>query len=344
MQTIYERLDDLVKNPIPIDVKFIRLGRTSRNASYCIKESKIMFGFGTATNIEFWNTLKDGNIPNQEIKAQISSGEKSSVAFRQVKAFFEDEGDTLWVTSLNRSLYFGFSDGGNAEVAQNGEVQKSMKFGWVHKDRKGKVLEVSSLNGGITKTLSYQSTMCNFSPTYAELLVNRILCAPSAARSATENAYNCLTDELEGLIRTFKPRDFELLIELIISRAGLKRIGVAGKQEETVDLELCHPITNERLVVQVKSETSQNELEEYIRNYKGINDNVQGCKMIYAYHTGKIQTAEPNVIPSSKTLGSGFFVPSSAVNTPASVSASRPQTSSFCRCDTGGLSVKIPMR
>ncbi len=85
-------------------------------------------------------------------------------------------------------------------------------------------------------------------------------------------------------------------MELIISRAGLKRVGVAGKNEVTIDLVLNNPVTDERWIVQVKSETNQKQFESYLEEYKEINQNVGKCKMIYAFHTGKVENVAENVL------------------------------------------------
>lgn len=297
MESIFDKLAKLVKEDKSVKVKFIRLGRGSCNADYCIKNKKITFGFSSDKNLIFWNSLKNQRILDEEIKTELKKqGENVSVGFRQCKDFFNDDGDVLWITSFNTALHFGFSDGANAYTSLDNVTQKSMQFGWLSKDLKGNQLLISGLNGGITKTLSYQGTICDFSEVYAKLLINRILCIPNPRRVETEKAYNDLIERSKPLIQAFTPKDFELLVELIISRAGLKRMGVAGKNEETIDLVLNNPITDERWIVQVKSDTNQNEFEKYLKAYIEISQNVEKCRMIYAFHTGKVKNADKNVL------------------------------------------------
>lgn len=296
MESIFDKLKKLVEERKHVKVKFIRLGGGSCNADYCIKNGKITFGFGTDKNLNFWNSLKLNEISDEKIKAELKEqGQNVSVGFRQCKDFFQDDGTVLWITSFKTALYFGFSDGENANLSDKG-TEKTMLFGWGNKDKNGNPLLISGLNGGITKTLSYQSTICDFSEVYAKLLINRILCIPNSHRVETEKAYNDLVEKSKFLIQAFTPKDFELLVELIISRAGLKRVGVAGKNEETIDLVLDNPITHERWIVQVKSDTNQKQFESYLEKHKEISQNVGKCKMIYVFHTGKVENATDDVL------------------------------------------------
>jgi hypothetical protein len=59
--------------------------------------------------------------------------------------------------------------------------------------------------------------------------------------------------------------DFETLVDIIFARSGWNRVSALGSTKKLVDLELEHPIINERAAVQVKSVASQNTLDSYVR-------------------------------------------------------------------------------
>lgn len=299
MSTVYEKLKKLSDNgEKTIKVKFIRLGKSGGRFKECEENKVSYFGFGSQGFISDCNNIKE-NI--QFIKDKIASQgyKKVEDTVRQFESFFVDDGKTLWVTTANRTIYFGFSDGNDAFLKNvNGidETFKNMEFGWTNKDSEGNALNISSLNGGITKTLAYQSTICNFSEKYAGLLVNRILNIASKEKENAKSACENLVISLETLIRTFSDQDLELLIELIISRSGLKRIGVAGKQEELIDLEIQHPMTGEIYIVQVKSQAKKLEFLDYVVKFRDYKKNNQECKMIYAFHQGKIENNDDDII------------------------------------------------
>lgn len=74
------------------------------------------------------------------------------------------------------------------------------------------------------------------------------------------------------LIRLLVPHDFELLVDLIFTASGWRRIGVVGKTQKTIDIALELPSTGERAFVQVKSKTKQSELDQYLLLFEEMDD------------------------------------------------------------------------
>ena len=58
------------------------------------------------------------------------------------------------------------------------------------------------------------------------------------------------------LIKNLTWRDFELLVDLVFSSAGWRRLGVLGKTEKDIDLDMVQPVTQERIMIQVKAVAS----------------------------------------------------------------------------------------
>src|SRR3546814_13991831 len=69
------------------------------------------------------------------------------------------------------------------------------------------------------------------------------------------------------MVRDLDWRDFEVLVDLILTRAGWRRISALGEGEVDIDLMLDHPTTGETAWVQVKTGTSQAELEDYLQRF-----------------------------------------------------------------------------
>src|SRR3546814_7207837 len=70
-----------------------------------------------------------------------------------------------------------------------------------------------------------------------------------------------------AMVRDLDWRDFEVLVDLILTRAGWRRISALGEGEVDIDLMLDHPTTGETAWVQVKTGTSQAELEDYLQRF-----------------------------------------------------------------------------
>ena len=70
------------------------------------------------------------------------------------------------------------------------------------------------------------------------------------------------------MIRQLDWRDFETLIDLIFARGGWQRSSVLGKDQADVDLILTQPTIGETAWVQIKSKTSQAELDDYLGRFR----------------------------------------------------------------------------
>jgi hypothetical protein len=93
-------------------------------------------------------------------------------------------------------------------------------------------------------------------------------------------------------MRQLGPNDFELLVDLVFTASGWRRLGVVGKTQKTLDLDIELPSTNERAFVQIKSKTSSKELSQYIAQFEQQD---QFDRMFYVYHSGEAQTEIENV-------------------------------------------------
>jgi hypothetical protein len=93
------------------------------------------------------------------------------------------------------------------------------------------------------------------------------------------------------LMRLLTPRDFELLVDLVFSTSGWRRVGIVGKTQKTLDLDLILPSTGERAFVQVKSRTTSEELAEYVARI----DDGPYDKMFFVFHSGEADTLDRRV-------------------------------------------------
>jgi hypothetical protein len=88
-----------------------------------------------------------------------------------------------------------------------------------------------------------------------------------------------------ALMRLLTPKDFELLVDLVFTTSGWRRVGVVGKTQDTLDIDLMLPSTGERAFVQVKSKMTSKELGEYLAKLGDRADLYS--RMFYVYHSGE---------------------------------------------------------
>ncbi len=69
------------------------------------------------------------------------------------------------------------------------------------------------------------------------------------------------------LVARLGDKDFEVLVDLILSRSGWARLARRGGTTEAIDIEAENAATGEIAFVQVKSSATQSTLDDYVRRF-----------------------------------------------------------------------------
>jgi hypothetical protein len=272
-------------------VRYIKLGRGGSWEDDCIETNTIRLGFGTREHFELCASGKWLEL-GAKYAAEGRSQGKVTETVNQIRTFFEDDGSILWITFSRRLMWWARADPDTSIYPHSEDGTFRPVLGaWRSTDERGQTLHMDALSGAVTQLASYRGTSCDVStPEYVLLRV-------SGKRLAVVSKAERLTAELSATIievmRLLTPKDFELLVDLVFSESGWRRLGVLGKTEKTVDMELELPTTRERAFVQVKSRASQREFdEEYAEAFHAMK---QVERMFYVYHTGTITSADPAI-------------------------------------------------
>jgi hypothetical protein len=283
-------------------VRYIKLGRAGGWTKDCLKEGTIRIGFDTDRHLDIcssgqWDRLKACYQNEGFMPARATS------RCNQVRAYFEDAGDTLWITFHDTLLWWAIVDPGlTPKIAadSDGTTRKTIS-GWHSTNVLGESLHMSNLAGHLTQLMGFQGTSC--ASRDVEYVVRRLNGQRSPEAEEAERLSRELGVAVQAMITKLTPKDFELLVDLIFSTSGWRRLGVTGGTQKTMDMELLLPTTSERAFVQVKSQTTQNEFEEEYRDVFARMD--QYKRMFYAYHTGNITCADSGItLLDSKKLSS----------------------------------------
>jgi hypothetical protein len=103
-----------------------------------------------------------------------------------------------------------------------------------------------------------------------------------------------LIDTLVPLIRGLHWKDFELLVELVMTQGGWRRVSATGGTQHTTDLDLELPLTGERAIVQVKSKLEQSAVGKIAAD---LVDAAGNARVFIAYHTssGPLSIDQENI-------------------------------------------------
>jgi hypothetical protein len=109
------------------------------------------------------------------------------------------------------------------------------------------------------------STICAIK--HADYLLRRIRDEPDPLHAQATALKVEMCEIGLRMIRQLDWRDFETLVDLIFARGGWQRSSVLGKGQADVDLILTQPTIGETAWVQIKSGTSQAELDDYVGRF-----------------------------------------------------------------------------
>jgi hypothetical protein len=284
-----------MKNKEHNKYRYIKLGQGGEFAHDCINQNKIMLGFLSGED-EMFDACTTKNWEEVEkilfkMRTNQISGKKPKTVkndLRQVKEFFDPPENRIWITFHNRFLYWGKMSNNPPVKFRTNLTQYSMDSeGWKCNDINNKPIKMDDLAGHLTMVSQYRGTICDIKN--ENYLDRRIHGKKSVEYVKGKESLDSLHEAIIKMMCALDPRDFEVLVETVFVNCGWKRLGRAGETEEAIDLLLSRLSANgteEIVAVQVKSNTKQEEYQNYVEKLVGYD------KSFFVYHTGKVHQIE----------------------------------------------------
>jgi len=257
---------------------FIKLGREGEWEEECILRDKtIKLGFDNPLHSEClageWHKIHEYWMGQGKKKG------KATEITNQIKAFYESDDDILWITFFRRRLYWCFAQK-KVTKRPDGTRTRRVKGEWSYRDTQGVPLTLENLSGKLAKVQGFRGTICTVKE--LEYLVRRLNHQKLPAVQKAEETLAILLEDIEPLIQNLTWKDFELLVDLIFTHAGWQRTSVLGKTLKSIDLAMMSPVTGNCAFVQVKSEASMSVFEDYIMEYRSMDE---FDEMYFVVHT-----------------------------------------------------------
>ncbi len=262
-------------------VLFIKLGIGGKFEKECIEESHTLRLDYREVDHKLcidqkWDKVHEYYKTQENSKTFVATSHTN-----QIKQFYEQDEKTLWITFYANKLWWCFS---KPEITLHSDKTKTRPVigKWSDKDINGNVLLGSNISGKLLKTQGFRGTICSVrEEKYALAKIN---CEQMKEVVEVEQAMFNLKMKLTLLIQNLQWKDFETLVDLIFRQAGWQRVGDAGKTQKTLDLELFAPVTGERAIVQIKSQSDLAQFLSYQDEFAKMNDY---DKFFYVVHTTK---------------------------------------------------------
>ncbi|NIK06839.1 hypothetical protein FHY11_000305 [Xanthomonas arboricola] len=274
----------------PSSIRFIKLGRGGAWEQLSIKQRQVLcFGFDSAdpTQLQLmrdgdWGAVRHGWVDKNR------GGSFPTYAANALKACFEDDGTTLWVTFYAGDLYWCFLEPGEPIALPESSKEYSyrkVRGAWSNLDCNGRVLSRRTLSGAINSASRVQGATHLL--TAHKRLLQRLNGQSPKSVEDVEAAHKALVDTVKPLIGELTWQDFEVLADLITTASGWRRNNQRGGVEKTIDLDLELPLTGEIAFAQIKATSKQAELDSYIEQATER----EGVKMFYIHNSAhELQT------------------------------------------------------
>ena len=265
----------------PARILFIKLGEGGKYEQDCIeKDQTLRLGYSEVDHQlcinHDWDAVHNYFTTIENAKAFVATSHTN-----QIRQFYEEDENTLWITFYANKLWWCFSQP-EITILSDKTKTRPVVGKWSDKDVNGNVLLAGNISGKLLKTQGFRGTICKVpEERYALAKIN---CEQLKEVVEVEQAMDNLKNKLTFLIQHLQWKDFETLIDLIFRNAGWQRVGDTGKTQKTLDLELFAPVTGERAIVQIKSQSTLKEFEVYQEEFAKMNDY---DKFFYVVHSDK---------------------------------------------------------
>lgn len=288
-------IDPTPINPPPInptDVRYIKLGPGGAWFEHALAANLIELGHA-AISLHLARSGDHGAIH----AAFVAAGHTQSATnfTREVLDFATLPPTALWITLERGLLWWAFAlpevidlAGGRdlpagphlPSGAAHGVRARRLAGPWRSTDLAGKPLRIETLSGKLARVAGYRRSICQVAA--ADYVVRRINAAPSPLLQRAGAARAEMLASIGHLLTELDPYDFEVLVDLIFTQGGWRRVNSLGGAQADTDFVAVQPLTGERAFVQIKSQASKQDFEASVQKYR---QSAGLSRMFFACHS-----------------------------------------------------------
>jgi hypothetical protein len=284
---------DRLQTPLsPSALRYIKLGQGGRWEAASLDGGRIDWGLRSDPHeqalAEDWDGVRQhylaGGLPPATATAYVN----------ETRAFYDGDPEVLWITFARGRLWWAFAKPQVHWIGGLGDSQgtryRETVDGWHDHDLAGEPLDLERLSSSLTQLAGYRRTICRVRQ--ADYCLRMINAEPDPLLARVADARQQLEVHLACAIARLSWADFELLVELILTRSGWRRISALGGTMKDVDLVVEQPFTGERMLVQVKSKADQAVVDDYARR---LGARAGEERLLLVCHSSETQLREPEI-------------------------------------------------
>jgi len=259
-------------------VLFIKLGQRGEFEKECIESNTLRLGYREIDHQlctdRQWEKVRTYFTAVNGVKPFVATSHTN-----QIRQFYEEPMDTLWITFYANKLWWCFSEPEIILMPDRTKTRPVIGI-WSDKDITGNLLLSGNISGKLLRTQGFRGTICTV--TENKYTLAKINCEQMPEVIEVEHALANLQNTLIKLIQNLQWKDFETLVDLIFRQAGWQRVGDTGKTQKTLDLDLLAPVTGERAMVQIKAQSNMSEFKYYLNEFELMSNY---DRFFYVVHT-----------------------------------------------------------
>ena len=221
------------------------------------------------------------------IRAEFGKTPGATQDFNALTTLLDRPSRHLWITFQDGCMWWctvldGIETNPDIEIKDRGHFWLTCALPWSNRSLDGKRhLVTTALPGKVTATAGYQATICEPKGSREILRIIRNeededVVSAALARQAYEAT-------VAKMVARLGPKDFELLVDLILSRTGWARVAKLGGATEGIDVEVENVASDEVAFVQVKSIATQAVFDDYLARFNTRREHYN--RMIFAVHS-----------------------------------------------------------
>jgi hypothetical protein len=233
------------------------------------------------------------------IRSEFGTKRGATQDFNALCTLLDHPSQHVWVTFQDGCMWWctvddGIKENPDGDMSNRGHFWLTCARPWSNRSIGGKRhLSITDLPGIVTATAGFQGTVCK--PTGWKEILRIIRNEEDVDARAAALAREAYEGAVAKLIARLGEKDFEILVDLILSRAGWARLAKLGGVREGIDVEVENVTLDEIAFVQVKSSATQAVLDDYVSRFKQQTDRYK--RMIFAVHSPKGTLTPPDGLP-----------------------------------------------
>jgi hypothetical protein len=272
---------------IPSSVRYVKNGEGGRWWKTAKAKGQVHLGWGSIPD----DLLRTADMAKIESMIRAAYGSKPGATqdFNALLTLLNHPSQHVWVTFQDGCMWWctvrdGIETNPDIESSEKGHFWLTCESPWSnHSISNVRHLVAAELPGIVTITSGYKATVCEPKGWKEILRIIRNEVDEDARVAAL--ARQTYEDAVTKLVVRLREKDFEILIDLILSRTGWARLAKLGGATEGIDVEVENISSDEIAFVQVKSTATQAVLDDYVSRFNARRDRYH--RMIFAVHSPK---------------------------------------------------------